>query len=173
MCPHCFLLSLFLKVFYFLQGEWDFSKRPQENRRNDLFLESTIGPIMLCNMLGPIFDSTLDQFLTQDIWQVLAILAFSNMLKPLFYCVLRKTFLNPPLKLGTLFVNTTALTEEISLSSAFVFCVIEVSGNVYIFLGGMTNKKPKKDIKNEQDHAMQTRKPLSLVTTKRKQTTQT
>ena len=48
----------FSKVFFFLQGEWDFL----EDKHT--IVESNTGPIMLRNMLGPMCDSTLDQFIT-------------------------------------------------------------------------------------------------------------
>ena len=69
--PH-FLSSTFCKENEIFQQEG-----PKKEVKNDHFLESIKGPIMLCNMLGPIFDSTLDQFLTQefDIFAVFKVLS--------------------------------------------------------------------------------------------------
>ena len=54
-----FFLSFFSKIFFFLQGEWDFKENEQKQRsKKTHFFESKLGPIMLRNMLGPSFDST-------------------------------------------------------------------------------------------------------------------
>ena len=53
------------------------------------------GPILLCNMLGPDIDVTLDQILTQFFWLFWVIL-FYFLLKPLFYSVCNRiAFLRP------------------------------------------------------------------------------
>ena len=57
-------------------------------RENEMFIknepkqvpcfESKLGPIPLRNILGPSFDSTLDQVLTQPFWRFGAIFPFTN-----------------------------------------------------------------------------------------------
>ena len=60
------------------------TKRKKKTKRI-LFFESKLGPTMLHNMLGPSFDWTLDQALTQPSWHFWAFFSpFQNMLKPLF-----------------------------------------------------------------------------------------
>ena len=131
------------------------------------FIEPKIGPIMLPNMLRPIFDSTLEHF-----WHFWAIFVFQSMLKPLFYSIFSRHFhfLGHPKTLGTLFVTTTALTEE---KCSFFFCILgfgvfAVSGFWSLF---ERNEKTKKK------HSMQNnrkgtnpedanKKPLNLVTHK-------
>ena len=129
---------------------------------------------MLRSMLGPSFDSTLDQVLTQHVLQNLGyIYLFEKMPKPLFYSVFsqkNENFKPTPKNWRTLFVNTTALTVFFSGFSAFLlFWLFAVS--VFFgcfFLRGMKKKtkfktKQQKQ-KRKKDHKMQTRRPLSLVT---------
>ena len=57
-------------------------KSIQKNtKNNDPILVLKIGPIMLRNMLEPVFNTTLDQFITQDF---LFFLVLFLLLKPLF-----------------------------------------------------------------------------------------
>ena len=61
-----FSVFLFFKIVFFLQGEWDLKKNEQKQKQQKKhFFESKLGPILLRNILGPRFDSTLDQVLTQ------------------------------------------------------------------------------------------------------------
>ena len=74
-------------------------------------------PIMLRNILGQIFDSTFLAFLAHFPF-------FQIMFQPLFYRVFSRNsiLLQPaPPNLGTLFVNTTALTDFFFL--CFFFCI--------------------------------------------------
>ena len=54
--------SFVLKISLSLQKEEDFQK--QINNKNDPILELKTGPILLRNILGPIFSASLDQLLT-------------------------------------------------------------------------------------------------------------
>ena len=49
-------------------GETQNLKKNEQNKspKKNIFFESKLGPILLRNMLGPSFDSTLDQVLTQQ-----------------------------------------------------------------------------------------------------------
>ena len=89
-------------------------------------------------------------------------LLVASMLKPLFYGVFFSK--NHP-KFRTLYVNTNALTEKMSLLSAFLFLRFMLCPSC-LFWRGMKNKKTKIQ-KNNKDHKMQTRKPLSLVAKKK------
>ena len=61
-----FIFSFFVfQKYVFLQGEWDLQKIWTEKEATITIFESKFGPIMLHNILGPNFDSTLDQVLTQ------------------------------------------------------------------------------------------------------------
>ena len=41
-----------------------FQKQPRKNKKNDPFLALKTGPILLRNIIGPVFNASLDQFLT-------------------------------------------------------------------------------------------------------------
>ena len=55
----------FSKFLLLSAGRMRFFKNKAQKEDNHYHFESKLGPTMLRNMLGPIFDSTLDQFLTQ------------------------------------------------------------------------------------------------------------
>ena len=161
--PFCFS-----KIF-FLQGEWD-KKRKKEDT-NTIF-ESNIDPIMLRNMLGPIYDSTLDQCLTQPFWHFLAIFPFSKYAETTRVIVITAKncmFKPTPPKLGTLFVNTIALAEKHGPFSAFLFWGFLLCPFFIFFCPfcwrWMNNKKQNNQ-KKKQYHKMQTTKPPSLSTKK-------
>ena len=60
-----------------------FFKTMKQDDKQLLFFESKICPIMLRNMLGQVFDSTLDRFLAQPFRSFVGHFPFQNMLKPL------------------------------------------------------------------------------------------
>ena len=101
----------------FCRENENFRKGPKKVKNYHL-LESTIAPIMLRNMLGPIFDSR-----NVTLLAIFVFLFSKFVAAPLFIafsaniCILTPT----PQKIGTLFVNTTALTHKKSFFSAFVF----------------------------------------------------
>ena len=69
---------LFLKISFHLQKEEDFSKTNKKiNRKKNKNVLKT-GPMLLHNILGPVFNTTLDQFLTHLFF------LFVGGLKPLF-----------------------------------------------------------------------------------------
>ena len=55
---------MFLKISFSLQKEEDFSKKAKKTKKNDPFLALKTGPILLRNIIGPVFNASLDQFLT-------------------------------------------------------------------------------------------------------------
>ena len=61
----CFVF-LFLKISFSLQKEEDFSKKTKKKtpKKKDPFLALKTGPILLRNIIGPVFNASLDQFLT-------------------------------------------------------------------------------------------------------------
>ena len=101
------------KIFFFLQGKWDFQQNAKERGRTiTIFLSQK--SFQLCCA------TCLDRSLTQpwtDFWLYLfhmfaPFFLAHNMLKPIFYRVFSKIFfVAHPKQLRTLFVNTTALTE--------------------------------------------------------------
>ena len=54
----------FLKISLSLQKEEDFKKKKKKETKNDPILVLKTGPILLRNILGPVFNASLDQFLT-------------------------------------------------------------------------------------------------------------
>ena len=58
-CFFCFLLSL--KISFSLEKEEDFLKKAEKHNNGPILVLKT-GPIMLRNMLGPVFNTSLDQF---------------------------------------------------------------------------------------------------------------
>ena len=134
----------------------------KKTKKKTPFLESKPGPIMLRNMLGPGFDSTLDQVLTQHFCYFLGIFTcFKRCRNPYFYSVFSKkeNFKPTPKNWRTLFVNTIALFFfSLSFFSAFLlFWVFAVSG----FFGGLflrgTKKQKKDKVQKKQKGKMTTR----------------
>ena len=148
-------LGCFSKIFFFLQGEWDL-KNEQKEDKNYHFFESKLGPTMLRNIIGPIFDSTLDQVLTQPFWQFRAIFLLENMLKPLFlWCSQQKSaFFKPtPKNMNTICEHNCAnWFFSWPFFSAFlllVFCCVRFFG--FAYWRGMKNKnKNKKKTRKEE-----------------------
>ena len=102
-----------------------FKKAPKKDQKWPLSWVK-IGPIMLRNMLGLIFDSSLDQCLTQGIWHFGAIFGlFKNMPKPLFiYCFQQQMhFESPPPKIGNTICEHNRPNSKRSLlfSAFFIF----------------------------------------------------
>ena len=65
--------SIFLKISFSLQKEEDLrpKKPPQKNNNKKMQIYVlTTGPILLRNMLGPVFNLYLDQFFTHSIYYV-------------------------------------------------------------------------------------------------------
>ena len=62
-----FFVFLFSKISFSLQKEEDFWKTSQKKQQKKTqFLKLKTGPIMLRNILGPVFNFNLDQFLTLE-----------------------------------------------------------------------------------------------------------
>ena len=79
-----------MKISFFLQKEEDFLKnKPTKITKKTQFLKLKTGPLMLRNMLGPIFNFNLDQFLTLEFSFFLFVLVVF-WLKPLFYSAFSK-----------------------------------------------------------------------------------
>ena len=78
-----FPFFVFQKDSSFCKENEIFQQKKETEDKNYHFFESKFGPIMLRNMLGPKFDSTLGQALTQPFWHFLAFFPFQNMLKQL------------------------------------------------------------------------------------------
>ena len=122
-------------------------------------------------MLGQMFDSTLDRFLTQPFshfWHIF--LFFKVCWNHYLYRVSSKNcnFVAHPQKLGTLFVNTTALTDFFCAFFCILFSGFLLCPFFCLFWKEWKTKKnkhwPQNNQKKKQDHKMQTRKPHSLVT---------
>ena len=60
-----FFFCFFQKSSSFCRENEIFKKTSQKKRKKNTFFASKLGPILLRNILGPSFDSTLDQVLTQ------------------------------------------------------------------------------------------------------------
>ena len=171
---HIFPFLFFKNPLLFLQGEWDKKKKKEDTKLP--FFESKISPIMLRNIRGQIFNSTLARFLTQSFSHVWPYFPFIKICwNHYFYRVLSKNsiFAARPKKLGTLFVNITALTE---LFVCPFFCVFGILGFCCVRLFGLfwkewKQKKLKSDTtqpKKETRPQDANKKPLSLVYKKKK-----
>ena len=131
-----FFLLAFQKIIIFSAVKMRFFNK---TRRTDppppkkKGFESKLGPTMLRKRLGPSFDST---FLT-----LFGLFSFSTHAETTIFAVFSSKIciFMPTPKLGTPFVNTSLLTEKMSVLSAFFFCVFVVSvfGR---FFRGMKNK---------------------------------
>ena len=89
---------------------------------------------MLRNMLGPVFNLYLHQFLTYKICY------FCFLLKPLFISVFSKNAKFKETQKKTLFVNTIVLTALVKMS---VFCIFSFLDVFDWFTKNQKYKKPK------------------------------
>ena len=130
---------------------------------------------MLRNILGQIFDSTLASFLTTFFPHFWTFSFFKICWNHYFYRFSANMLcFAHPQKLGTLFVNTTALTVFSIFFLHFCFGGFLLCPFVWsVFERNEKSKIWTQTTKKKQDHKMQTRKPLSLVYKERQQTTQT
>ena len=140
---------------------------------------------MLRYILGQIFDSTLDRYLTQPFCHFLAIFPFFKFFKMcsnhyfIGFSAKKCHFLLTPKKLETLFVNTTVLTDCFDpFFCIFIFggfCCVRFFGP--FFLKGMKNKYKKNWRQNNQKLNKTTRckpvKHLALLTKKKADNTDT
>ena len=179
-----FLFSF--SVFVFFQKSSSFCRENeifQKNKRKirkTQFFALKIRPIMLRNLLGRIFNATLDGFSTQQFCYFWAFFSFLKKCRNHYFFKLcfqpnNELFKPTPKNLRTLFfVNTTALTDFLFVR---FFCIFAFLGFCCVrFFGGSVferNEKTKKDKiqnkttkkqKRKKDHKMQIRRPLSLVT---------
>ena len=84
-----FFVFLFFKKLLLSARRMRCSKKVNKERRQHLPLfESKLGPILLRNILGPSFDSTLDQVLTQHSWHFGAIFPFTRDAETTMFIVL-------------------------------------------------------------------------------------
>ena len=89
--PSFLCFPFFFKNIILFAGRMRFSKTSEEKKRQELpFFESKLGPIMLRHILGPSFDATLDQVLTQHFWQFWSFFHFSKYAETTFYSVSAK-----------------------------------------------------------------------------------
>ena len=116
-----FLFFLFLKISFSLQKEEDFSKKEEKQKKKQTtFLALKTGPILLRNILGPVFNASLDQFLTLGfLFFFLVFFFFFFWLKPLFFIVFsakNAKFEETQKRKKTLFVSTPVLTALVKMS---------------------------------------------------------
>ena len=111
-----------------------FEKHAKNNKKTQ-FLKLKSGPIMLRNIIGPLFNFNLDHFLTLEFCFFFFFFAFF-WLKPLFYSVFSKKCKLKETQKGkkTLFVNTTVLTALVKMS-VFFFCIFDFCcfSNFHVF----------------------------------------
>ena len=139
----CFLFLIFFwKILFFLQGEWDFQKQKnKKDKKLDQFLTLEKAKI------GPVFNSTAYIYICARCgvknWSINCLfwvkkwskcsLFFLVVLFVIFFFLqgeMRFFKTTAPKELGTLFVNTAALTERMSFS-----CVFAASGFSAFFWG--------------------------------------
>ena len=135
MFPHFFSCFAFFQNTLLSAGIVRFSNNKRK-KTNTYHFEAKISPIMLRNMLGQILDSTLARFLTQP-FSHFGPFSFSKKVETtIFIGFSAKILFCPPQKLGTIFVNRTALTE-LFFVPFFLHCcfwgVFSVSGFLVFF----------------------------------------
>ena len=85
-----FFVFLVLKISFSLQKEI-FQKKKKKKQKQDPFLALKTGPILLHNILGPVFNASLDQFLTLVfVFLFLFFVCFFFGWNPYFYSVFSK-----------------------------------------------------------------------------------
>ena len=119
--------SIFCVFCFFFLSHFPCRKKrilSKKKQKKDPFLALKTGPILLRNILGPVFNASLDQFLTLGFF--VFCLCFL-LLKPLFYSVFSKK--NQILKKHkkekkkTLFVSTPVLTALVKMSFFLFFFI--------------------------------------------------
>ena len=123
------------------------------------FVELKICPIMLRNIIGQIFNSTLDRFSAQPFSHVWPFFPFSKYAQTTIFIGFSAKytiFVAHPQKLGTLFVNTTALTVFFLFVLFFCifgfwgFCCVRFYGG--LFLRGMKKRQNSKKWQNSKQN---------------------
>ena len=133
---------------------------------------------MLRNMLGPMFNLYLDQFLTYTICDFLFFPFWGGGLKPLFLVFSAKhaKIKETQKRKKTLFVNTTVLIALVKMSflffsAFFIFAVFAISIFSEMFLTGFQKSKNNKIAKQEeqkqqqqqQENKMQSKKKSNMM----------
>ena len=118
-----FFVFLFLKISFSLQKEEDFSKTWRKRNKQYPSLALKIGPILLRNILGPVFTASLDQFLTLGFFLFLFVFFFCLAETPYFLVFSAKNtkFKETQKRKKTLFVSTPVLSALVKMS--FFFCI--------------------------------------------------
>ena len=113
----------FFVIFFFLQGAWDYHRMAQKVCKIDHFHRSKTGPSRLHNILGPALAYAWTNFLLLDLDNVCSFILFW-FCRNHYFCSVFSTklllYAHPP-KLGTLFVNTTVLTDK-NIWGVFLRC---------------------------------------------------
>ena len=126
------LVLFFLFVLFFsfhLQKEEDFSKKKEgkETQKKTTFLALKTGPGLLRNILGPVFNASLDQFLTLGFLFFFVLFFFFLAETPIFI-VFQQQMQNlkkHKKEIKTLFVSTPVLTALVKMS---FFCAFFIFG---------------------------------------------
>ena len=154
---------VFFFVFIFQQSRSPcrkkriFEKQAKKTTKKTQFLKLKSGPIMLRNIIGPLFNFNLDHFLTLEFCYFFWFFFLGGGLNPYFYSVFSK---NAKLKetqkrKKTLLVNTTVLTALVKMS-VFFFCIFHFCcfSNFHFFqrcfLTGFQKSKNNKIAKQEE-----------------------
>ena len=155
-----FFTVLFFKSLFFFCRENEIFKKYRKKRKKET-IPLKIRPILLRNIIGQIFNATLDVFFLIE-----------KVPKPLFYSVFSQNeILKPtPKKLK----NTICEHNCANWFFCPFFCILFFWSFCYVrFFGGLffernekttKNSKQNKKLKKKKDHKMQTRRPLRLVT---------
>ena len=119
---------LFFFCFYFQKSHSPcrkkriFEKQAKKTTKKTHFYKLKTGPIMLRNILGPVFNLYLDQFLTYKICYFFCFFFFFWAETPIFIVFSAKNakFKETQKRKKTLFVNTIVLTALVKMSVFFL-----------------------------------------------------
>ena len=114
----CFFAFYFQKSHSPCRKKRHFEKQAKINEKH--FYKLKTGPIMVRNILGPVFNLHLDQFLTLIYIYIYFFFVFAEI--PIFIAFSAKmqNFKEPQKRKNTLFVNTTVLTALVKRSVLFL-----------------------------------------------------
>ena len=118
-----FLVFYFQKSHSTCRKKRIFEKQAKNNQTKTLFYKLKTGPIMLRNILGPVFNLYLDQFITYKMCYFCFL--FFGAETPIFivFSANNAKFKETQKRKKTRFVNTIVLTAFVKMSVLFVFCI--------------------------------------------------
>ena len=168
---HFFCFLFFENIILPAERRGFLKNKQKTTTKKTQFLKLKTGPIMLRNILGPVFNFNLDQFLTLEFCYFLVFWGGAE--TPIFYSVVSKKCKIERNTKKTLFVNTPVLTVLVKMSVFFCIfdfcCFLEFPCFSEMFLIGFQKFKNKKNESNknktrqQQENKMQSKNKSKIM----------